>query len=414
MHKKSFTKSWIVIDHPQQLAIAIWVSRSLKKEFGQNSNLVISRHAYWKGIKFSEYRKEFSKVKWFERLDYPLPSFSLYLQFVVSLLLIPKFYKLSKFVKNLGIGKGDIIIGLSTQQFLENKILRFYSETKRIGVVPMAVYRNSRKRFLWETHKYSLGSFIVKRLQYIFRMHEVICIYRKRIGPKRDGDTIQRYKKPISKIYDFLLVMENSGTNFSNRTRAKIIRTRYPYTLNLGNVKKSARKMVIFLGEAPFLTSNLDSKIKIELMNKCLGFLRKNYGRKYELIYKPHPRSDSELKVLDLREFIIYKGHDPAEIFFIKNRSNIHAVFSVSSTSSRSALNCGLPSYVFYKIFPFEPSVEKDWVNLLGKMPNNSVIVNFDQKPKEIKMGNWEKNHIIFENHLTAIIKRINGVISFE
>jgi hypothetical protein len=412
MQKTSFPKFWIVIDHPQQLAIAICISRYCNKEFGFKGNLVISKHAYWKGVKFREYRKEFARVKWFERLDYPPPWLSLYLQLAASMLLIPKMFKLTKFVKNLKIDMNDIIIGLSTQQFLENKILSFYPKTKKIGVVVSYVYGNSKKEASRKKYRYSLGSFIVKYLEFFFGMHEVVCKYWRRTGKKLDGDTRQKYKRPLNEIYDYLLVMKNISeeiTEISNKLKTNIIFTKYPYTYSLAKVNSLSRKKIVFLGEDFLSVNNIGHQTHAHLINKCLDFLRKNYSEEFDLVYIPHPRWNRELEILNLSGFSIYKDHDPAEIFFIKNRTNIHAVFSVISTASRSAMNSGLPSYVFYEMFPFRKSTARNWSELLGKMRKEAFIANFRQKPRKIEMGFWQDNHIIFMKHLGFVIKRLTG-----
>jgi hypothetical protein len=176
-------------------------------------------------------------------------------------------------------------------------------------------------------------------------------------------------------------------------------------------MNKSMRKSVVFLGEDFLSANNIDHKIHAALVNKCLDFLRENYGKECELIYKPHPRWNKELEVLDLTAFKIYKDHDPAELYFIKNSKNIKAVFSVISTASRSAINCCLPSYMFYKTFPFAKSVLKEWGNLLGKMPSESFITNLDKKPGQIKVKDWSKSHQVFSDHLVFAIKDLIGKI---
>jgi hypothetical protein len=407
MKNKSRPRFWIIVDHPQQLVTAICVSRNCRKEYGVKGNLVVSRHAYWHGINIDEYKKEFNRIRSFERLDYPPPALSLFTQLAVSILLITKLVKMSIFVKNLNIGTQDIIIGLSTQQFLENKILSYYPKNKRIGVVSSHTYEYSRMKIHWKNYKYSLGSFLVRYLQYVFGMKAVVCKYRKRHGPFMDGDTIQRYEEPLSKIYDYLFVMRNPYEKVSNLNKLKsnIIFTRYPLSYNFGHVRKLPRKKIVYLGEDFFSSNNIDHKTNIVLVNRCLDFLRRNYNKNFDLIYKPHPRWNKELKVLNLKGYKVYKGHDPAELYFLKNRVNIYTTFSVTSTAARSAINAGLQSYLFSKLFPFKKSSLRDWGLLMGKIPKNSYIMSLKQRPARIELGGWRMNHLIFTKHLNFAIR---------
>lgn len=410
MLKKAQRKFWIVVDHPQQLVIAIWTSRNCVKQFGVKANLIVSRHAYWRGVSIDQYRDEFAKIRSFERLDYPPPSLSLYLQSAVCILMIPKLFKMAKFVRQLKIGSRDVIIGLSTQQFLENKILSTYLTTKKIGVVAAHTYNNSKKMILWENYRYSLGSFVVKYLEYFFGMKEVVCKYRKRKGPLLDGDTVQRFKKPLAENYDYLLVMKNTPENSpidSHKGKPNVLFTSYPFSYDLRKIKVRRRKAVVYLGEDFLAADNTNHKTHTALVNRCLDYLRDNYGKSYDLIYKPHPRWNRELGVLNLTGFKIYNDREPAEMFYVKNRINIHAVFSVISTAARSAINAGLSSYLFYKMFPFKKSTLKDWGVLLGDVPNGSYITDFNHKPKKLDLGNWKNNHQIFARDLNFAINRL-------
>jgi hypothetical protein len=241
-------------------------------------------------------------------------------------------------------------------------------------------------------------------------MNEVICKYKKTKGVVLDGGTIQRYRKTLSQIYNYLLIMRNTTESISHNSgklSTNIIYTRYPYIFSWGKSIIPGRKKVVFLGEDFLSAINIDHKEHIKIVNKCLDFLRKNYGEKYELIYKPHPRWNRELKVLDLSKFIVYRGHDPAEMYFIKNRENIYLVFSVISTASRSAINAGLPSYVFYRIFPFKKSVMVEWKSLLGKMPKESLITSFSKLPEIFPKYNFIINTPEFATHLTEIVRKL-------
>lgn len=413
MKRREFRKTWIVVDHPQQLAIAIYVSRSIKQILGYKSNLVISKHAYWKKLNVDKYRKEFAKIREFERLDYPPPTLSNLYQFALSGLLFFKLFALKAFVLNLKIQKNDLIIGLSTQQFLENMMISSYSETPNIEIVPSYVYKNYTKGLNSRKYHYSLGSLLVKYIQKLFGMNEVFCKYKKGVGNRNDGYPLQRYKKPLTEVYDKVMIMENRSDDIGVHRISNVIFTRYPLDFDLFRQGKRSKKKVVFLGEDYLNLNNILDRKGIErrkvFINKCLGYIRKNFGLKYDLYYKPHPNETTELSQLDARGFVVYKGAESAELFFIENRPNINSVFSVISTASRSALSAGIPSYVFYKMSPDRKIFSKEWDELLGKIPDSVLIKSFKNKPKNIVFDKQTRGSSIFRRQLSSCIKNIHN-----
>jgi hypothetical protein len=400
---------WIVVDHPQQLATAIAVSRICCKNFGAKSNLIVSKHAYWRRLNFREYKNEFGQVHWFERLFYPPPSLGLLDQLSVALNLVLKLRNVTKRVKNLGIKPHDIIVGLSGQEFLENVVLSHLSNNKKVGVINSHFYYLSKQKYSGSNYRYSFGSFVIGYILRIFGMHEVIRKYVVRPGKILDGDTRMRYKMPLSAIYDYLIIMRNRNINYIDKPEAKIFYSRYPYAFDLAEASMSKKKKLVFLGD-PFLAGdNIDFRIYLKKENECLDFIRKFYGGKFDLVYKPHPRWNKEIKILNLHGFKIYKGNDPAEIYLIKNRSNIHAVFSVNSTGSRSALNCGLPSYVLCKMFPYSRSVMGVWDRVMGGMPKDAYIKSFKDRPTGVNRYDPMQNFDTFTNDFISVVKKLVG-----
>jgi len=68
---------WMIIDHPQQMAIALGITDGLSAA-DYAFNLLISPHPYWNRVDINTYRERFSRVIRLERPEYswnPLRNF---------------------------------------------------------------------------------------------------------------------------------------------------------------------------------------------------------------------------------------------------------------------------------------------------------------------------------------------------
>ena len=72
---------------------------------------------------------------------------------------------------------------------------------------------------------------------------------------------------------------------------------------------------------------------------------------------------------------------EAAELYFLKYFGSIAAVFSVSSTVSRVALNNGLNGYAFWRCFPFEQTAARFFENLMGDVPPEFDIRDLGKPP---------------------------------
>src|SRR5947208_14641509 len=108
---------------------------------------------------------------------------------------------------------------------------------------------------------------------------------------------------------------------------------------------------VIFFGTPFLLIHNVSPDVYVERLNCCLDYLRRNFSG-HALIYRPHPNETNEADRLKLNGFRIEDDREAAELYFLRNYQTIAAIFSVSSTVSRTALNNGINGYAMYPVFP--------------------------------------------------------------
>lgn len=400
MNKK---KVWIIVDHPQQLITALAIFKCLDQKV--KVNLLISKHEYWKKYNLNKYLHFFSKVFWFERYDYPPPYLNIVKQIGSTALNFYGLFITKLKLEKIGINKEDIIIGLSLCQFLENLVISTFKENKSISIMPQISYQNENKKPKKYFFEYSLGSLMTKTVQKMFGMNETIFMHRKNVKEFGDGDIFLGYKEKLEKVYDHILIMNNIYDDDFKKNKIKnVISITYPSRFGL--TKKSTNnkmKKVVYLGD-PFLKSNnLPPHKYLIYANKCLDYVRKNFSKKYSLIYYPHPRETKESSQLNLTRFNIQRNKKPVEFYFLEEGENISAIFSVFSTASRFALNFGINSYIFYPVFPFDLITIKDIKNFYGAIPSNSVIKNLKNKPKELKLFQNDRN-ISFGEYLKKII----------
>jgi len=99
------------------------------------------------------------------------------------------------------------------------------------------------------------------------------------------------------------------------------------------------------------------------------------------LIYRPHPNETNEADRLKLNGFRIEEDREAAELYFLRNYQTITAVFSVSSTVSRTALNNGINGYAMYPVFPFTTQQSEFFAGVMGDVPAEFTINDLNSPP---------------------------------
>jgi hypothetical protein len=183
-----------------------------------------------------------------------------------------------------------------------------------------------------------------------------------------------------------IIFMSNSGGELPARAEHQIIPSRFPSIAELGDFSakfdgaRSRHNRVIFFGTPFLLVQNLQPEIYIEHLDSCLDYLRQNYpGR--DLVYRPHPFEKGEAAKLNLQSFRIEDDREVADLYFLRHFAQIEAVYSVSSTVSRTALNNGLNSYALWRCFPFSETQARFFRKVMGDVPPEFEITNLSTPP---------------------------------
>ena len=137
---------------------------------------------------------------------------------------------------------------------------------------------------------------------------------------------------------------------------------------------------MIFFGTPFLLVKNLEPAVYIEHLDRCLDYIRQNYPGRV-LIYRPHPFEKGEATKLNLDGFRVEDDREVADLYFLRHFAGIEAVYSVSSTVSRTALNNGLNSYALWRCFPFSETQTKFFRKVMGDVPSEFEISDLTNPP---------------------------------
>jgi hypothetical protein len=204
--------------------------------------------------------------------------------------------------------------------------------------------------------------------------------YKPRINPGGDGVRLRRLQKDPGEIFDVIIFMSNSGGELPARAEDEIIPSRFPSIAELHDLSaqfngrlaaasgQSRQRRIIFFGTPFLLVKNLEPAIYVEHLNRCLDYIRQNYAGR-DLTYRPHPFEKGEASKLNLEGFKVEDDREVADLYFLRHFAEIEAVYSVSSTVSRTALNNGLNSYALWRCFPFSDTQTRFFRKVMGDVP---------------------------------------------
>src|SRR5437899_1448594 len=100
-----------------------------------------------------------------------------------------------------------------------------------------------------------------------------------------------------------------------------------------------------------------------------------------DLVYRIHPVETDEASRLNLEGFRIENDREVADLYFLRHFAEIEAVYSVSSTVSRTALNNGLNAYSLWRCFPFSDTQAKFFEKVMGEVPLEFDVRDLNKPP---------------------------------
>ena len=366
---------------PIRLPIALAAAQTLRPRFPGGIHLLREHSHWWEHGNWKPFASEFRSRHVFERVTT-----------CRGLRDLPRLYRESKerqtALSALPINReSDVILCFGGTVTLANALVSAHPDVFKILCISSKAYHDLTAagdawHFRFTTSGWLQNRIIEPRIGL-----ERTLDFKPWINPGGDGVRLVRLERTPAEIYDAVIVLSNSGHELRENAPANVIAAKFP---SIGDLRASSEKIasekdrrrrVIFFGTPFLLIHNLPPDVYIRHLDLCLDFIRRHYGENRDLIYRPHPAERNEASRLQLGGFEIEDDREVAELYFLRHFESIDAVFSVSSTVSRAALNNGFNAYCFWRCFPFPQSSASFFEKVMGEVPPEFDIRDLSQPP---------------------------------
>jgi len=375
-------KLWIILGRPVRLHSAVIATETLGDQFPGGCHLLRDETQWWERTQWQPYARHFAEVHAFARV-----------KTCRGLIDLPRLYRESagrkRAVAALPINPdSDVLLCLASVLGLGNAAASGRPDVYKILCISKSGYEGlmrhpDRMRFRFTTSGW-LQNRVVEPLAGLERtLH-----FKPRLNPGGDGVRLVRLQKNPEEIYDTIIVMSNSGRELPTPSNDRMITARFPSMSELrefsaigsaSNGQDRQRRVIVF-GTPFLLIHNLPPQVYVEHLNRCLEYVRRHY-RHCDRIYRPHPIETTESERLNLEGFQIENDREAAELYFLRRFAQIEAVYSVSSTVSRTALNNGLNAYSLWRCFPFPETSAIFFEKLMGDVPPEFDLSDLTKPP---------------------------------
>jgi hypothetical protein len=376
-------KLWIVISRPDRLPNALVAADALRNRFPGGIHLLREESKWWTNAKWQEFAGGFAEVHAFPKV-----------KTCRGLKDLPRLYR-ENVDRQRGVGAlpidpdQDVLLCVAGLLGLGNAALSAHPDVYKILCASQKAYGELTRTGDRARYRFTTSGWLQNRFVEPMAGVERTIHYKPRINPGGDGVRLRRLQKDPEDIFDVIIFMSNSGGELPGRAEDQIIPSRFPSISELHDFSgfsegarpvASSDRRVIFFGTPFLLVQNLEPEVYIENLNRCLDYIRQNYpGR--DLVYRPHPFEKGEASKLHLKSFRVEDDREVADLYFLRHFAEIEAVYSVSSTVSRTALNNGLNSYALWRCFPFSEIQTKFFRKVMGDVPPEFEITDLTKPP---------------------------------
>ena len=383
---QSEAKLWIVISRPDRLPNALVAADALREKFPGGICLLREESKWWANARWQEFVGGFAEVHAFPKV-----------RTCRGLKDLPRLYR-ENVDRLRGVGSlpidptNDVLLCVAGLLGLGNAALSAHADVYKILCVSQKAYGELTRTGDRARYRFTTSGWLQNRVVEPMAGVERTIHYKPRINPGGDGVRLRRLQKDPDELFDVIIFMSNSGGELPARAEDQIIPSRFPSIAELHDfaivnrqsnasaARTSDRRRVIFFGTPFLLVKNLDPEVYVEHLNRCLDYLRQYYPR-HDLIYRPHPFEKGEAGKLNLAGFRVEDDREVADLYFLRYFAVIEAVYSVSSTVSRTALNNGLNSYALWRCFPFSETQTKFFQKVMGNVPPEFEICDLTKPP---------------------------------
>ena len=395
-------KLWIVISRPDRLPNALVAADAVRERFPGGIHLLREESKWWENANWREFAGGFAEVHAFPKV-----------RTCRGLKDLPRLYR-ENMERQRGVAalaidpERDVLLCLAGLLGLGNATLSAHPEVYKILSVSQKAYGELTRTGDRARYRFTTSGWLQNRFVEPMAGVERTIHYKPRINPGGDGVRLRRLQKNPEELFDVIIFMSNSGGELPDRAEHQIIPARFPSVAELHDFPamldraQAVKRRVIFFGTPFLLVRNLQPDVYIEHLNRCLDYIRRNYpGR--DLIYRPHPFEKGEAARLKFEEFRVEDDREVADLYFLRHFAEIEAVYSVSSTVSRTALNNGLNSYALWRCFPFSETQTKFFRKVMGDVPPEFEITDLTKDPVAYQV---RTSPVLGQNSFSNALKR--------
>ncbi len=372
---------WIALTRPDNLVSALAVAAAGRHRFGSCCLLYENSH-WWKFAAWEEFQGGFDTIRSVERI----PTCR-------GLRDLPRFYRglrdRQRQIGELRIAPVDTVVTLSGITSLSNAVASAYPEVNKLLCTTIKKYLDASRPYSFSRYRHTTSGWLQNRLLEPWAGLRRTLHLKPWLGGG-DGIRLERLEQPLEKVFEAVLLLSNDGEELPPGEAPNVFPAPFPSLGDL-DLRPEATpgadcgrpEKVLFFGTPFLLVRNLDPAVYAERVNACFDYLRLYYGKDCELVYRPHPAETGERTWLRLDRFAVEEDRQVAELYFLRNRRRIRAVYSVSSTVSRVAYNYGLNGYALWRSFPFDVGAQAYFESLMGRVPREFEPASLGQAPEE-------------------------------
>jgi len=373
-------KLWIILGRPVRLPNALIAVHALGDRYPGGVHLLRDDSQWWERAQWQPYARDFAAVYAFSRV-----------KTCRGLIDLPRLYRETAGRKSEAASlpidpQTDVLLCLSSVIGLANAAVSAHPNVYKILCISKSGYEGLKRHPDRMRFRFTTSGWLQNRVVEPLAGVERTLSFKPRLNPGGDGVRLVRLQKEPEDVYDIIIAMSNSGREVPRDADERVITARFPSMAELPDLSAFAtteedrHRRVIFFGTPFLLIHNLPPETYIEYLNRCLDFIRRHYPN-CDLIYRPHPNETDEANRLRLNRFRVENDREAAELYFLRYFADIEAVYSVSSTVSRTALNNGLNAYSLWRCFPFRETAAKFFEKNMGEVPPEFDIVDLGQPP---------------------------------
>ena len=368
---------WIFASRPSQLMDCLAAATILRSRL-HRIHFVYQDHAPWQRAKWEEYRKCFDTVT-------PIPKVKACraVKGIVKYTLDMK--RLMQRLKNLAIAPDDLILTGTILTPLGQSVVSVYRQNFIVSYLSEKMVLDLQQEVDFSQYRYTtagwLGLRIVEPLLGLRRAY----VLKTRRPESADGERLRRFVEDVREIYSSTIIFHNAYASLPRASGDSLFHSPYPSfnTLREPSASEAPRpepKLVVFFGTPFLLLKNIDPQHYIEVLNRALKYLRSFYPG-CKLVYRPHPFESDEQGHLNLDGFEIQNDKEAGELFMLRYGARLEAVYTVSSTIARTAMNYGFNAYAFWPVFPFKEKTRLYFQSVMGAVPNELLIQSLERPP---------------------------------